>query len=536
MSVKQKFTGDVAQLEAAYHKIAAQNTKLIEQNRRLSSQTRKHQRSSYAGAGRMIGRLMSMAGAYLSVSQAIQVVTRSIQDKEATERKSRDAAITVADAQAGALRMLGKVSDEERSKFVATVEQITAATRPSGGQATVYKAAASALSGAGGDQALAMAAVRTALQIAPEDAQEAQTIASGLLGLSKASGSKDMRENLGQLLGMATYGRPESLRDVAQHLVPAIVSTVARGGTVREAVPISTAISQGMEDWSGRKAATAAITLSDKLAEWLPEADTYKYTTDRRGKATRELDRAGTGLKSAAERIEYLWTHPEERAKFIAATPFQVKAQASIEQLLTGPETYVGGQFQKARAGLPTADQARADAAEMIEGIKKPWHQQIAAQQRANEALVEELRMTGKGQEAGTAAAYQWGGEAGLGDMLEASGAGLTRRWSAWSDYFFDSFSGEKEAYARQLRTRQLELVEDPSVTGPMGLHGDVTRADLKSAAVLGRRLAEMGEDPESYYTPADLNNLAEKLGIEFRAAVNANAAGQHLDAHAEPN
>jgi len=538
MAVKQKFTGDVAQLEAAYHKIAAQNTKLIEQNRRLATQTRAANRRASTGASRVASRVLSQVGAYMSVAVAIRAVTQAIEDKEATERKARDATVSIAGAQANAIRMLGDATAAEQQRFITTVEQIAATTRPAGGQATVYTVSGAALSGAKGDTPLALAAVRTALQIAPESPTEAQTIASGILGLGVASGSRNMKENLGQLLGLTAMARPESVQQVAEFMVPAMVSSMKRGGTIQEQEALGAAISHGLQDWKGRRTGTAQAALVESLADFLPEEASYRWTRDpRTGKARKEVERAATGLTSTAERLAFLQKNAEARGEFLASKPVPPRAMATVEGLLTaGSEEE--RTYRKALAAIPQPAAAVGMSERMIAGIQRPWQQQVAAQTRTTETLVEQLHTTGVGKEAAQAAQYQWGGEKGLGAQLEAGGRGSWGRTADWFDYrILAATVGEREAYRGALETRQMELLGVANLAAWERGAGERSYSELKSASVLAKRLEEDFEagDRKTFVGSRELERQIHALE-EAARKMPAGDAGAHLDAHAEPN
>jgi len=480
MNVKTTFTSDSKQLEATLHKLERQNTKLIEQNRRLAGESRrasaaagKQADSAGRAADRAVGSIARMAAGYLSMQAAINLVVQSLKDKEVQEAKSRDATLSVADAQIKALRNLGPVAASVQKDFTDQIAKMAAETPVAGGEATLYSAASTGLSASGGNVKATMDAIRAAVAIAPESAQEIEAISGALLHLGKATGTFDAEKNLGFLLGVGQQAAVTSTEKIAANLAPGIIGATGYGGTAQESGAIIAALTQGMADPEGRKASTAAVNMAKQLEAFLPEKTTYKTEEDKRtGKITKVADVEGTGLRTTAERIRYMQENAEARQRFLAQATFETKAQIPIEQLLGATERgdATRKSFEEALQKIPKAEDAGQIAREMAESVKRPFQQQIAGQQRAADALADSLDRDEGGRARAKAGVYS---VENLDKMLQKSGMGFIARTAEAIDYRVRRKLGDtaKTAYGavakrravalrRQGRTEEAEQIE----------------------------------------------------------------------------
>ena|GEM_PF-5178631 len=426
MAVKQTFTSDTAQLEKAMAKIERMNTRLIEQNRKLAAGSRQASHKARSGFGGWIKGLAGVAAGYLSVRMAIQAVIRTIEDKEQRQREARDYSITVAEAQAMAIRNLGNVSGEAVDDFTRRMEKLAKETKPAGGLATIYQAASTGLSSSGADVDLTERAVRAAAKISPESAEGIDRLTQALLHLNKATGTRDAEKNLGFLLSIGQQAAVTDPAKIAQHLVPGVIGTSKYGGTATESGAILAAITQYMGDREGRKSATAGRNLAKQLAEFLPEETTYKYEKDRRGRARKVVDVEGTGLKSTMDRIKYLQEHPQARTQFLSGASFSSHADAPVKMLLGEMGLGQADPLEKILGAMPSPDEYSAQFRQQAANLARPSEQTVAAGQRGIDTTVEELQRSIGGMRDQLAGLYS---DENMVKVLRASGAGW---WSTF--------------------------------------------------------------------------------------------------------
>ncbi len=441
----------------------------------------------------MLGNIMSAAAAYVSVSQGIRLVIAAIRDKEEAERKAKETTVTLAEAQIAFRRNLGAATVAEQS----AVEGRLAAISEKAGvpMRDLLVRASTAVSARGNlSVATALDAVEASVQIAPESVEVGEAITGAALDLAKATGVKDVNKTLGLLIEIGKTARVTDIGKLAENVAPAITGVVARGGTGREAGALFSALSGGGVDQTGRKTATATIQLAEQLAKFLPKEATFKTET-KRGRERRVVDVEGTGLKSTLERIRYLQEHPLVKERFLQDASFEVKARASIEQIVAGKGA-ASDAFNQFLKRIPTAAQAGPAFDQLVKVIQAGPVQGVAAEERTQAAAVESLRTTTKtGLEAAKAGVNS--AEA-LDELLQAAGFGFAERTNLVTLRFRTDFgSTNVESFQKQLRTaiRFLETKDARDFgEGDGRLPKSMMTTDperLKQARILRRRLDE---------------------------------------------
>jgi hypothetical protein len=450
MPVHHKHTSDIDDVLRDNAKLEKDNTKLIEQYRKMARDSGKARKQARAGLSTMARSAMTTVTAYVSVQGAIQGVTAAIKDQMEMERQASDFHVTTGDAQIKALRNLGVVTREVRAKFESDATAMAADTKVP--LAQIYLALSTALSSSGGDVKASLDAVRQGARIAPESPEEMTAISGALLHLGKATGKQDAVSNLGLL---AAVGQQSAITDwdkISQNLSKGIIGIVAHGGTAQEAGAIVSAFTQAMPDLQGRMAAQAGLKLSGQLSEFLPEEDRFTWKTGKQG-LERVLARPGTGLTSAMQRIRYLQdpANLDELEQFAAAFIPEEKAKASTWQMLRAPWTkgrLASDFLDRGLAAMPTQAAAAAVAEDLIAGIRQPFAQGIAERRRGQLTATEQQLGSIRGKERALEDLYGWDN---FSNQMVAMGVPWAQR--AVSNTLWHAVPGDRQGfYERTLR------------------------------------------------------------------------------------
>jgi hypothetical protein len=430
--VSLKITGDAAAAQKAFDHLNKQVGQLREQLATVSAEGKKGAREHADAISGLGGQLMGVVGQYLSVAGAIGAVSKALQDFHDRARDARQASVDLATAQAAAINMAGKLSPEETRGFVGRADAMTRRVLPVGGAATTYRVLETALSAAG-EQDLAFRAAEVGLRLGRKSPEEATDIAGGLIDLAQITGERDMMRNAGLLVAATTQARIVTMGDVGKYGARAVKSMMTRGGTPEENFAIYATLTKGMADPTGRVSKTAAISLAEDLAEYLPEVD-RPVISKIAGQIVQTGVRKGTGLKSTGERIGRLWADPKAREEFERAYVENMEKQAigAVKGLISGPTAaepfrrITAEQYLAIRKEIPAAAQAAEYAESKIRALEQVPEQVTATQQRAVEAGAQALKTrTLAGQRMAQAGVY---GPENLAELLKASGEGWIGR------------------------------------------------------------------------------------------------------------
>lgn len=428
------------------------------------------------GAG-ALSDLAKMAAGYLTINSAIQLITASMRDKAEMERKSFEANRSFAEIQAGAIAMAGDLTAKQTEEFVAQVDALTARAKPIGGKQTAYQVLETTLSAAG-EQGLAFRAAEVGMALGRKSPEEATALAGGLLDIAQVTGeTEDMMKNAGFLIASTTQARVTTLKGMAEYGAVAAKAVQTRGGTAGESMAMFTALTKAMQDPEGRRAKTAAISLSEALAEYLPKEDLKEWKKIK-GKEKEVTTRAGTGLGTSRERLEFLWANPEARRRFEAeyVDKMEKGAIGGVKALLAGPkaaaeqDAMVAKAYQQAIREIPPVEKAAPYAQRKIEAMGVPFAQKMAAGEQAIRSGIEQLATeTEAGRKASVAGLYS---KENLNQLMQMSGVDLVNRNMMLADWAFIS-GGHQQYFAKKVTRRIKELEHatgdlDVSI-GPMG-------------------------------------------------------------------
>jgi len=181
-----------------------------------------------------------------------------------------------------------------------------------------------------------------------------------------------------------------------------------------------------------------------------------------------------TGLKSARERLEYVWAHPEAQERFereyIASA--EKKSRGAMRAMIAGPgaadpkAAMVGKAYQQAMREIPGAQAAAPYAERKIETMGVPFAQRAAATEQAVESGLERLYTETKtGRDVAVAGIYS---REKLNALLQASGVGPTERMADLGGWYGEA-GGHREAFEARVQSRIKEL-ETPQYEGGWGM------------------------------------------------------------------
>jgi len=383
-STKQTFTSDVSQVLRDYEKMAKANTKLEEQLRRqiLASKKAATTQQKSAGALRQtasaaVGQVRSMVAGYASLSGAIMLVNRGLQEQNQLNSEIAAKQNSVAGSQSGLLiNSLGE-SDATVEKLFTRIRSINKSTG-FGDEAKLTDAVSNLVS-ATGDIELSLNVARENAKIfklRPDELNDA----SGAVGdIATITGDTQGKETIALVLNTQARSRLTSLSDfsnVAQGIAgnSAFDSGEDRTRAAIEAAAFQAALSRSAKDAQGRSVRTGLIGLSSQLAEFLPEKDILgeaispeeekKLRRQLRvqSKSAAEIDQAvidasvvrkGTGLKTLEERINAVQNSPELQRQFFQGTDgfagasFEKKVVGPIREALTNKDSQVSRDFRE---------------------------------------------------------------------------------------------------------------------------------------------------------------------------------------------
>jgi len=470
VAVKQTFTSDTTQLEKAMSKLERMNTRLIEQNRKLAAGSQGASRKARSGFGGWIKGLAGVAAGYLSVQTAIRAVIQEIKDKEQLENRSKNFAISVAEAQSDAIGNLGYVSGKAIDDFTARMKKLAKETKVKGGLATIYQSASTGLSSSGADVDLTEQAIRAAAKISPQNPEAIDRLTLAAIHLSKATGTLDAEKNLGFLIGVQSQSAVTEHEKIARNVLPGVMGVAKYGGSANEAGAIVATMTQYMVDVEGRKSATASRNLAEQLAAFLPEKTTYKYEKDRRGRARKVVDVEGTGLTSTMERIKHLQKNAEARTQFLGGASFGSQAMAPVKMLLGEMELGKAKPLEKYLAGIPKPEEYTAYFQQTAANMQRPFEQKIGKSERIVETTGEELMLTPSGRKRAADAIYS---VENLDTTLQKAGVG------GWAR----TYRAGQLRYARNIEGKSPQAAYEHAVKGtqiPGQRGGEFESANLK--------------------------------------------------------
>lgn len=283
-TVHQTFTGDAKGVLKELERVNKDYTRLEEKMNKValaSANANKKSREGAAFSSSMVGRAVNSikdwAMSYLSVQAAIQAVTNAMREQQAVADQGLKTKMSVAGSQAAVLKNIGDVSDADARKFLASTDAIA----KKHGMASVVplnQAAASVLSGTGGNQQQALEILDTIAPMFKDEPEAMATFGGALADLQRSSGIKSAKEAAALMLAIQGQSRGEKLEGF-QYVAPALaaVDKTSRGDRItdtREGAALFAAIGSELGDVEGARTKTAVSNLAARLEKLVPQKDT----------------------------------------------------------------------------------------------------------------------------------------------------------------------------------------------------------------------------------------------------------------------
>jgi hypothetical protein len=446
------------------------------------------------------------------LAAAWKLVTDEINAANEARKRAGEESVTVADAQAGALRNLGATDPADRDRFLSDIKSLADDLQVE--EKKLYLLASDALSARGNlSVEQAMEAVRLGAQVAPDDATgTGKAFAGASLDIAKLSGAS-AEESAGFLMNVGQMARVTDTGRLARNVTPALTAAAAHEGDLPTAGATYAALTGGMGDPTGEQTKTAMIKFAGALDEFLPE------------------------VESMRERIAMLQQDEALQKQFLDKYSFEAAAKAPIEQLVTG-QGATAEAYADFLGRMPDVEESGDFFRQWLATFKTTSLQVTAEMDRARARLSENLRT-----------ADQDAARAGIAikDLQQTLEDAGMASLGAKLNTFEASVSGEQlEKVLEILQRRQNALEAGPvilgtgyqgawwSPSGPGGMqqepeHAAPTEADLRKADALARYIAgirdiqaRLAEADESRPAPAAAGMSTTALENETRTQTRA--------------
>lgn len=439
-----------------------------------------------------VSSITAMAGAYLSVQQAIALVNNELQKKRELQREAADVQISL---EAAHTQITRNVAGPDVQRMLAAASRI--ATEQSVPEAEVARAIAQAYSASGGNAKATESAVYTAAGFLKSAPQDISRYAGSLLDVAAVTGTDDAVMNQGLLSGVGRMSRVVDAGMQARNIPQALVGMGSYGANAGQAGALFAAMSTAIKDQEGAVSATAGIQLAKQLAEFLPasgmaeqvkgglsESDTLAREANQKAlakarsrqaqglklndadiaairaeegfaerAASRKVIGARPGLSDFGSRVAFLQANPEMAKAFLGEASFETKAAGSISEFLTNKDSELARLYGQNLAAFPSAEQMRAGGQASIFAQTQTPYFATAEAERIFKRGEEELGLSGPGMAAVT--------REGLTRLLAKSG--MTDLGTRMESMAFDWNTsmgqvGALEYASREVRQQQARL------------------------------------------------------------------------------
>lgn len=499
--VSMKFSGTAADAERAIAQLERKYANLENKIKHLGQSSRRSSMDGAKGFAELAARAVDVASPIAVATAAIRTYNAAIQDKLALEKKSADATVNFAAAFRQVALNAGSVDQAEVSianvRRGANVSNTTAARALSGATSArgnismqdTERAVIQGLRMAGpieDAQAILPTAALALMKVLPEGTTPQQA-----LGLMRVGGE---------------LSRVEDISKQGANVAPGIANLIQGYGDSPEfATALIGTLSQGMEDRTGERSRTAALSMAMRLRQRFPDEPNTEARL-RRVQADPELQKAVI----EGGRIG--------REKF---TPMEmeVESRTTVESILTGGT--FGGMLGEYQGRVPAMTEMGGLFEKLVQEMDKAPSQVVAKNQRLAQAGIESQLLAKPGL------ALQSITRETLDERLQAAGVGYFGRLGndARMLYASDPIAQAESIVAQNLRglmgpgaanreelaelafTATPENLDDGRLT-PSRLRGVDDRGETsRQLQALGQLLMElqgMRQDLKSVQRPVD--------------------------------
>lgn len=353
MAVVFKATSEFDDVLKDYDRLARKVVNLEQKNKQLTDGVKNQDKGFKASFTAGVSGLRSMVAGYASWQAAIGLVNTALAEQNRLSEQARTVQMTAADAQAEVIKNLGAVSTAHASEFLQQVQSISKAAGAES-VAPVLEAAASTLSGTGGNEALTANILREAVPLFRNKLDQLPDFAGAVGDLASITGAdsqEEIRRTVGLVLTTQSQARIASL-DAFKNVAPALAAVATtdtsddRIGALREGGALFAAIGGAIKDPEGALTKTATAEFATALQELLPENDILNVEGD--------VIRKGTGLKTLSERLARVQGDEKLQREFLQGSDTFQKASFRgpitpvIAELITNQESEAAQRFRSA--------------------------------------------------------------------------------------------------------------------------------------------------------------------------------------------
>lgn len=330
--------------------------------------------------------LVSLGTAIGGIGVSAAAVFKVIRDELAATQDRVDATvkrqISVGASRNVVIRNLPGASDALQRNVLLQNQRLVGSTGVS--EVDINLARAEALSASGGDVSGSRAAVDIAAQFLPDQPGQIGAFAGSLLDLSKVTGTRNARVNLGLLTSVGGLSRVVDPSAQAQNIPSALIGAKSFGTSTQTGAALFGALSEGSADITGATSGTGLVALAQQLQELGDEQFAGK-------KFIPEL--AGTG--STLERIRLLQGNRDVARRFVANASFEKKVLGPITDLLLNRRSDTAKAFESKLSAIPDNAGLSRQADQVLASFRRNnTLEPVAARGRYLETALEQMQVT----------------------------------------------------------------------------------------------------------------------------------------------
>lgn len=313
------------------------------------------------------GKMLGYAAGFVSVQKAVGLVTGELQAQQKMIDSRAAAQMTVGESRNVLLRNLDINNPAEIRKIQESATRIASQTGVS--ETAINNALAQTYSSTSGDVPLSISSVDLAARYLGDQPSNIPQFAGTLADLSRVTGSKDPRVQLGLIRAVGAVSRVVDADKQARSIPQALIGAGQFGGTARTSGALFGALSGGGADQEGQQTATAQIALSAQLDEMAKGKGAFEPSKLADLPTQQQWDIGQLMvIPGLDERIKYLQQHKGVAEAFLDRASFEKKMLGPIQQLLLDPKSKVAQDYQ-ANLGKIPGNQELAGIADKTLGV-----------------------------------------------------------------------------------------------------------------------------------------------------------------------
>lgn len=313
--VRMKFFGNGADAERAIVSLEKKYDDLLNKVDQLAKRSKKAADESKTGfddaaesVSDYVMNLVKGATVLGTFGAALASLKKDYDQLVEAQRKAAQGQITYA---AAAREALINMSGQNPAAFHKRVGEISAATGVSPTNVVNALSNASSAQGNLADERT-FDTTQKVLRFIPDvvEAQPAMSVAA--MDIQRLEQNADAEDAIGFMNAVGKRVHVASQKDIGENVAPAIIDMAREGTGFRESAAIVAAITQGMNDPTGKRSRTATTALDTQLRAAFPDID------------------GGTDAI-----IRHLQQNPAERDKFLKTASFELAAGGTMKAILT---------------------------------------------------------------------------------------------------------------------------------------------------------------------------------------------------------